>query len=516
MPEKKREKRKGQLVTLKSPVAMSLVEKPANRSGFKVIRNDDDTAETKPMKATEYKGRKPRKKKQKRDESLYLITLPEGISNEEAEQLRSAFAMEDDYDVWQDDVGRYYLRRKNVENWDKIMESSMTFDMGNGFLAHLDPDAFEGTASRTDKCHGVSLVELRFDGYDIKDTREWLNDHDVDFKENGAEVVEGGVIVTRREFDPVDGRKVRLGDGIIGVVVRAADNDVPAHLYRAVIEESYGSYGWGLLDFAQYLAAPYYADATWDGIYALREVLENVTLYSGLPLDERMRLVDNAVDQFKEYFKALIEAMPRETITASQRFDRKNQEAVMPKQTKDETKVEERKDEKAAEQSAETEAKTETRSDDKADDTATAAAAETGTQEQATEQRSDDSAQPAYVSREELNQAVAEAVTAALAAREDAGTEKKDEQAATEQRDDETQEVSEADKTLASGIEALAGATKALTERMDSFDKKLDTYGESVEARSERTDEGAQERSEQQRKDPFEGMFASLKGLRPE
>lgn len=507
-----KKRREAQLVTLKEPVAMSLVEKPANRTGFKVIRNDESEPETEKM-TTSRTNRKPRKKvpAQKRDDTLYLITLPEGISNEEAEYIRSSFGMEDDYEVYQADTGRYYLRRKNIENFDEIMGSSLAFDMGNGFTAHIDPVAFDGTATRNEGFHGVTLVQLTFDGYDIKETKEWLDAKGVDFQENGAEVVEGGVIVTRQEFDPVDGRKVRIGDGVTGVVVRAAENDVPDHLYRAVIESAYGDYGWGLLDFSQYLAAPHYASASWDGIYALSEVLENVTLYSGLPLDERMRLVDNALEQFGAYFKALIQAMPREAISASQRFDRKNQEAVMPKQTDD--KVEARTDETTAE-TAEVKAEaaadtTETRSDETAADTT-----ETKTEE-VTEQRADEPAGDEYVTKEVLSAVVAEAVTAALAAREDAGT--TDEQtAARTDTDEETQEVSEADKTLASGIEALANATKALTERMDSFDKKLDNYGESVEARSEQTDEGAQEKSEQKRSDPFDGMFASLKGLRPE
>lgn len=485
---------------------MTLAKKPANRSGFKVIRADE--TEKEPMTATHHTERKRRpKSNKKRDDSLYMIRMPEGISIDEAETYRDAFGMTEDYEVVQADTGWIFLVRKGLPNYNEIV--GQTVDMGNGFLATVDSEAFAGSATRKDGQHGVKLVELQLDGYDLPAAKTWLEGNDVDFKEGGVEVVDGGVIVYRHDYEKADGRKVRIGEGVVGIVVRAADNDVPVHLYRAVIEESYGYHGYGLLDFAQFLASPYYTDATWDGIYALREVLENVTLYSGLPLDERKALVDNAIEQFRNYYQALIDAMPREAVAAAQRFDRKQtqQEATMPKPNED-------KQVPAAEAA---EDKTAARTDDQAAKADDAATTDTETR---TDDKAGETAAPEFVTKDDLTAAVTSAVTAALEARaEQPSTTGGDTDAvapeadAAEQRSDET--PSESDKVLAEGVKTIADAATKLAERMDGFEKKLENYGESVDARSDTDgDDSAATQGAGEGVDPFQGMMGSIAGLR--
>lgn len=517
--KRKDEVREAQAVAVVSPIAMTLAKKPANRTGFKVVRSDETEQETETMTATHHERKRTKKKTAKRDESLYMIRLPDGISREEATIYIEAFAMTEDYEIFEADDGSYWLRRKSVTNWDDIMAESYAIDMGDGFVAHIDQGAFERNDKAKDGFHGVSLVELEFDGYTLEDTKAWLDEKRCDFKEGGIEVVDGGVIVARRDHNKADTRKVRIGEGVTGVVVRADENDVPVHLYRAVIEESYGYYGYGMLDFAQYLASPYYADATWDGIYALREVLENVTLYSGLPLDERKALVDNALDQFGTYYKALIDAMPRETVQAAQRFDKQKVEAEIMAKKETDDKVETRTDEQiAADQAtaAATAETAETRTDKPAADAATETAdakVETG-EETRTDEGGDDA--PTYVTKDELPGLIAEGVTAALKARDDATAAeagKTDEPTKKEEARTDA-EPSDTDKQLAEGVTTLADATAKLMERMDKLDDKLDQYGETVEARSEVDGGGSAPEGGQADKDVFDGMMGALNGLR--
>lgn len=529
MTTKKKEKREAQVLNIQTPIAMTLAKTPANRTGFKVIRSDGETAEAEQMTATHHK-RKREKKGLKRDESLYMIRLPDGISQSDAETLRDAFGMTDDYDVVQAEDGSYWLSRKNIANMDELVAedgATMTFDMGNGFHAVFDSRAFERTDKRTDSEHGVKLVEIQMEGFELKTAKDWLEAKGVDFMDGGIEEVgdpgEESVIVKRHEYHKADVRKVRIEDGVTGLVVRADENDVPVHLYRAVLEESYGYYGFGMLDFAQYLASPYYTDATWDGIYALREVLENVTLYSGLPLDERAGLVDNALAQFGDYYKKLIEAMPREAVQAAQRFDKQTQEADMAKQDKTDKKVEQRTDDQAAEEQKKLDAakaaeSTETRTDgepgDGADPKKDDAAA-------AAEQRTDGDGAPEYVTKTELQAAVTEAVTAVFQARDDEhkkaldATKADDAAGDAEKRTDDAK-PSAADEKLAEGVTTLADATAKLMGRMDELDKKLDNYGESVETRSEEDGGASAPAGDTAGADPFAGMMGALNGLRQE
>ena len=536
MTKKKKETRAAQVLNIQTPIAMTLAKTPANRTGFKVVRSDGDTAEAEQMTATHHK-RKRTKKTLKRDESLYMIRLPDGISQSDAETLRDAFGMTDDYDVVQTEDGSYWLSRKNIANMDEIMATdgaTMTFDMGNGFHAVFDAEAFARTDKRPEGEHGVKLVEIQMEGFELKAAKDWLESNGVDFMDGGIEQIgdqgEESVIVKRHEYHEADVRKVRIEDGVTGLVVRADENDVPVHLYRAVLEESYGYYGYGMLDFAQYLASPYYTDATWDGIYALREVLENVTLYSGLPLDERAALVDNAPAQFGDYFKNLIAAMPREAVQAAQRFDKQTQEAEMAKKDKTDDKVEQRTDDQAAEEQKKLDAakaaeSTEQRTDGEADAGDTADAKDDASTKVETRAEGEVAVVGAdntpYVTKDELTAAVTEAVTAVLQKRDDEqkaaldAAKADDAEGDAEKRTDDAK-PSAADEKLAEGVTTLADATAKLMGRMDELDRKLDSYGENVETRSEEDGGASAPAGDTAGADPFAGMMGALNGLRQE
>lgn len=373
----RRKRRRAQLSSINEPGFLTLTKSPANRSPFKVIRSADGD-----------EG----KVVERSDSDLLSIDLPTGISRNDAEGIMRTFGLEDDYEIVESD-GLFRLHRRGSDADAKTVK----LEMGEGIVANVAVSAFQRSDEEfADACKPegdqkkyVALVNVRFDNghfKSVKQVSDWLDGHEVTYPEGAVKIEKDGFTVTRGDAEG-ETREVDLGDGVLGTICRAEAQDVPMRVYRNVLEQAYGSWGWGHIDFAAALADPIFTDKSWDALWALRDVLENIVIYSGLPLDDRKALIRNACNSYADYMSALLDALPRGVIEQA-RSDKlvPGQEGVMPKQ-KTETKGQ-----KSVEADTTQVERNDTTTDDK-----------TKTEEQ-------------FVTRAELEDVVGSAVTTALRA----------------------------------------------------------------------------------------------------
>jgi len=474
------------LLKLVEPEYLSLVGSPANRTGFKIIRSKQEEGN---MSHTDRNLRV--RSKVKRADGLLSIDFPEGISNEEAEEFMDSFALGEDYELVVNDSGNYYAKRTG----DNLDDPVVPIELGNGFTANISTVTM---ASRSDsKITGVTLVGLEFDETfsDVASVESWLGERDVNYKTDGIESVEGGTIVTRHDVpEGNEIRKIRLGDGVTGMVSKTKDDDIPTKVYRSVIEQAYGNWGWGHLNFATALADPTFTDASWDAIFVLRDVLENVVLYSGLPLDDRKVLIQNVCDEFTQYMTSLIDSLPREVIEQA-RADRKSIKEP------DDMAIAKKGNKKVVRKDTEADAKdidetTEDVSRDDAEDT-------------------DDKKD--YVTRGDLEDVVTKAVAAAMKPAEDAKVERTDE----EDTGESTSETGGSDNAMATAMATMAAAVTTMGETMATITRSVDdmkgdidelggdTVSRSDDDEADATDEEDLDVAKAKREDasPFDGMF---------
>jgi len=437
------------IMELVEPEYLSLVGSPANRTGFKIIRSNNTKEGT---MAHKDRNIRVRSKALRSDGSLLSLDFPTGLSEEDAADLFASFSLGDDYELARDDNGDFYAKRKDSDDVEGV-----PIELGNGYTATVSAAAI----TRSDKSvAGVTLVGLEFDenfvGVDA--VKQWLEDKEINFKEGGVESFEGGTAVTRHDVpEGTEVRKVRLDVGVTGLVSKTADNDVPTKVYRSVVEQSYGNWGWGHLNFGTALADPAFSDASWDAIWVLRDVLENVVLYSGLPLDDRKSLVQNACDQFVTYMTGLIDALPNGVIEQA-RADRKSKQ-----ETSDMAKNDEGKEGKTVKREDGTE-------NQDVDNT------------EGTDTTQDDDKGGEFVTRKDLETVVAAAVTSAMenvARNEDGegedGSDDKGEETVT--RSDESGEISESLKILAGAIEKQGQALEKITRSVGTLKDEVEDLG---------------------------------------
>lgn len=478
-------KKQVSLMALEQPEFLSLVEKPANQSSFKIIRNEDKTMA--------YRDRNRRIRKKRSDSGLLSIEFPYGVTQEEAEEIFDAFGLGEEYVLTQRDDGTYYAVRANS---DKGVEGT-PIPLGNGFTAYLD----SSSVSRSDDSStiaGVTLVGLEFDeNFSTKeDVEKWLEEREIQCKD--VEQVEGGFIVTRHETpQEVETRKVRIDVGVTGIVAKTKDTDVPVKVYRSVIEQSYGSWGWGHLSFASALADPTFSEASWDAIYVLRDVLENIILYSGLSLDERKTLAQNALNQFMVYISSLMDSLPNGVLVQAANNSTSDKTDVT--RTKD--MATDQKDKKAVRKDT-------TDKDVKNIDAGTG-------------QQDNDNQNSEYVTRSELEEIVANTVKAAMeeyAKREDKNDDTnpsdKDHGNSVSRSDQDGDDTAQAIKSLGEQMEKVVTSISQVSRSVEDLKKEVDELAGETVARSDDDDDddtGDDNSSVKRSDSPFAGMFGNLR-----
>lgn len=439
------------LTELQEPNYLSLVGLPANRAGFKVVREDGSVArvtsegsETSDVSSTDMPSKEGSRKRKKKcsDPALLSIQLPPGATADDAASILVKFDLEEDYEVAHDDSGNVYLRRKDCLEVDPT--TYVEVPLSGGMVANISQAVFHRYDIKG--VTGVSLARIDFDSTfgKIEEVKAWLEKNEIVC--NNLEEVEGGFIANRVDTKAIL-KPVSIEEGIRGYVMRSENTDIPVKVYRSVIEQSYGNYGWGHVDFASALADPEYTEDCYDAIYILRDVLENILLYSALPLEERKVLVQNACSNFASYISAMMDALPRAAMppVSQQTSDKAKSEKDMP--NSNEAKAPE------AQQ---------------------------------------------YVTRSELESIVESAVSKALAS---STAETKKEETAT-RSDETTQEPASAaasvDTTVIEAVKAIADTQKAMLEAITGIrsdvaenKKEIEALGSSTTTR--RSDEDAKE-----------------------
>ena len=453
MPDTKQQK--VSLIKLQDASFLSLVKSPANRTGFKVVRSEDGT----PDKVIRVKP----KQSARNDSSLLAISFPAGITEDEAVELMEFFSLGDQYSVYTDDAGNYQLRREGTED----AKAPRLIEMPNGFSALVDGDSL--TRSDNAVC-GVTLVSVAFtsdSGMDQQEAEAWLKDHGIEYESKAMSVQDSEITVKLRECaEGEETRPISIADGITGLVKRSSKTEVPVKVYRSVVEQSYGKYGWGHLNFFSALADPEFTDKSWDAIYVLRDVLETIILGSGLPLDDRKTLVQNACDNFASYISGLMDTLPRGLIEKATTSSDNTEESIIMATKKDDAKKE---------------------------NESTAADEATGTENTAQ-----------FVTRDELPELITNAVAAAMAKH-------------VERDEEETEE--DADPTVAA-LAALADTVSKINSSVETISASVNTLqaevaelgGETINrSDDEESSDTADDGESVQRGDgsPFVGMFGS-------
>lgn len=335
----RRKETAGQLNKLNKPEFVTVVDVPANRTGFRMVRGEEDAG--KPAAALKVVTEGIRKRKRS-DANLVSIVLPQGIDRSVAEEVVEMFALGEGYALIEEDDS-FIIRRTNASD-----KETFAIDMGEGFTANIDAasiaraDTPPPNPGKGDQRPGegveknaISLVRVDFDEKvfaEPADVAEWCTMNGLP-SDNVVENEDGYFSVNRYDTE-AQTRVVRLGDGVVGYVIRAERADVPEPLYSGVVSEAYGSWGWGQLNFAAAMADPRFTEQSWDALYVLRDVLENIVFYSSLPVDERKGLVKGACDQYVAYMGQLIDALPKIVVEQVNNSDRNKLETVMKVEAK--------------------------------------------------------------------------------------------------------------------------------------------------------------------------------------
>jgi hypothetical protein len=235
-------KRRVQLPALSEPEFLSLVGKPANRSGFKMVRSDDGQA------------LRIRHRFKRTDQNLLSIDLPEGITRDAAESLMDLFGMQDEYEITERGENAFTLKRVNS---DSDATKTVAISLGEGIIAHVAEGAFSRADGNPDyeretkrsgqESYDTYTEEDYGDGYTVarlvfstttwetvETVREWLQRNDIDFMENGVEVRDDEIIVSRCETE-AEGYRVPVAEGVVGVLELSDKEDIPKSIHKTVL-----------------------------------------------------------------------------------------------------------------------------------------------------------------------------------------------------------------------------------------------------------------------------------------
>lgn len=321
----------GNLIKVKKPKFVSLVGTPANQRAFSVVRSDD-TGEEEQTAATAAPV-VPRVRRTKRSVNPVLaLTFPKDYSEDDVASALTTFAM-DDYKLKLED-GQYVAIRSDLKSISTENVTTVKIN-GDGVTATLDTTDMPITRSAPNE--GVKVVAFEFDikRHDATSAQTWLTQNGVDNLQVAPENPASDLISVKRS-EIAEGEEVRrmeIDNGVVAVVARADQNDIPANFELMVIEQAYGNWGWGCMDFDSSFADRQYCEVMETATDRLRRVLDDILFYSSLPLDARKQLVNRSLLQFGNFVTNIMDQLPQQILLLVSRSD-----AVSSKE-KDEMKI---------------------------------------------------------------------------------------------------------------------------------------------------------------------------------
>lgn len=309
----------GNLVEVRKPKFITLVGKPANQTGFKVVRSD--------------KGEPPmsqavvRRTRRSETGPVLRLTFPAGTEESSVNESLKQYGLTG-YTV-QSEGGVFTATRSDLKSISP--ETTMQIKLSeDGLIATV---ARQTASLEAKPVKGaVAIARMEFDGskFTLEEVKQWVAENSVDGTIQEPQN-EGDCYVVRRSEVPEneETREMSLEDGVVAVVVRADVMSVPAGFVAVVNETAYGSWGWGQLDFAAALADQEFSEAMREALSTLDDVLRNIVIWSPLPLDVRKELANRALSQFGEYISTVMDSLPRQLLVAVVRSANPTQEKSM-------------------------------------------------------------------------------------------------------------------------------------------------------------------------------------------
>lgn len=459
-------KKLAQIAQATSPRYLSMVKTPANRTGFKVIRSDEDTD----PEDTEGKFKATRSRRMDSKDGMLYIALPTDFTEDQAKEVMVQFGLEEDYEV-QMEEGQVHLVRGDMVGVE--MPTTVSIRLDNKATAYVSESSFSNTLSlRSDNAIGGAVLSgIEFEGHDEDFVKSFLEEKGIS-EENIERIDDETFYVPHKHTDALRTDRVNIADGVNARIYRADSNDIPESIQRGVVETAYGNYGYGQLDFYAGLMDAMYTDAAYDAVYRLSDILRDITIYSGLNLSSRIDLMNNALSQYGFYMAELMNSLPRSVVSImtsdiSKTSDK--EEIDMAGETKkddattDESVEAKRSDDIVADEAKVEETPAVDPTDLKQDDEAQRSDEPEAKSDDATEEPKEDMIKRSDV-QDMIDAAVSAAVTAAVASRSDAESaepEAKDAEA-EESTGDTAKREDDAMTKLAASVEALAGKVEEL------------------------------------------------------
>ncbi|RKZ87542.1 MAG: hypothetical protein DRQ39_04075 [Gammaproteobacteria bacterium] len=474
-------KKLAQIAVATQPKYLSMVKAPANRTGFKIVRSDNTKPDPKEKTFTPTRTRRTDSK----DGMLY-IALPSDFTEADAQEVMDQFGLEEDYEI---SMAEGHVRLVRNDMFENAMPETVAIRIDKNAVAYVSTTSFSNTNTLRDdtKIAGATLDCIEFEGHDEDAVKAYLAKIDIDITDENFERIDDEVfsVSYKKQEEAKRTDRIKLADGITARIYRTERNDLPEAIQRGVVEECYGNYGYGQLDFYAALADEMYTDAAYDANYKLSDILREVTLYSGLNLSSRVDLMNNALSQYSYYMTELMNSLPRSVVSSMTSDISKDSR----KEDKDMT-IEKKKEVTA---DTETEAK---RSDDavvadtKKDEEVKPEVEAKRDDEATPEAKADDSDKEETLKRSDVDAMIATAVAAALSAQRDDSKESEakepeakgdEEEAETDGDDDAAKRSDDAIAKLTASVEALAGKVEELgdtsTVRYDDNTTRGDETG---------------------------------------
>lgn len=291
---------------------VTLTNRPANERPFVVVRSASDDEQTE-VAAPPAAKRIVRPAKRSENPVLSII-FPVEYTKEEVLAILLEYAMTD-YTITGGENGCYCATRSDLQSIADRTTTSIKLN-SDGVIAMID--ANEYPVKRAETKDNLTLVAYEFDAkrFDKDAVNAWLVKNSVDSPQDSVENPSGDAFTVKRSevAAETEVRRVELEEGVTAVVIRSEVCCVPDPFIAVVNEKSYGSYGWGHLDFNASMADREYSRVMDDAQYKLSEVLRQITMGCGLELDVRKQLVDRALAQYGEFVKQVIDALPRQVM----------------------------------------------------------------------------------------------------------------------------------------------------------------------------------------------------------
>lgn len=297
----------GNLVKIKTPKFITMVNAPANQTGFKIVRSTEGE--------TKMQGAIVRRTRRSTETSPVLrLTFPAGTEEATVTEALTSYGMKE-YRVEQAD-GVYTATRADLKSISKDATTEIKLTEA-GLMATVARQ--EASVEAPEEKPNLSMPVIEFDAskFTLEEVQRWVAEKCVDGGYQEPQNAGKCYVVRRSEVpENEETRLMVLEDGVTATVVRSEVMLVPAGYIAVVSETAYGNWGWGQLDFAAKMADEAFCEQMDLAIDSLRSVLNRIVIYSSLPLDVRKELAMRALGQFGDYIGTVMDSLPRQLLVS--------------------------------------------------------------------------------------------------------------------------------------------------------------------------------------------------------